>query len=224
MTAVPTPGWRRFARRLRVEQAAVSLIEFALALPLLIGFLLGGLEMANYILASNTCQRLSTMLADLVAQSGVGGEATTEAQIYDMFNAIDVSAKPYDLRARGRVVMSVIKGVAQADGTVRNEFADTTFSQQFDGGYASAAPLLGCRRSGVLPTTFGRTLSKDEVLAHVQVSYQYKPLFVPTSMSYFMGPDLITRTAVFRMRKNSFSISGDAQHPAKSNCTTANGL
>ena len=223
MTARPVPRWRRFARRLRVEQAAVSLIEFALALPLLIGFLLGGLEMANYILASNTCQRLSTMLADLVAQSGVGGEATTEAQIYDMFNAIDVSAKPYDLRARGRVVMSVIKGVAQADGTVRNEFADTTFSQQFDGGYASAVPVLGCRRTGALPT-FPRVLSKDEVLAHVQVSYQYKPLFVPTSMSYFMGPDLITRTAVFRMRKNSFSISGDAQHPAKSNCTTATGL
>ena len=205
------------------DRAAVSLVEFALALPLLAGFTLGGLEMANYILASNTCQRLATMTADMLAQSGVGGESTTEAQIYDIFNALDVSAKPYDLRGRGRVVLSVIKGVAQSDGTVRNEFADAIFSQQFGGGYVAATPLMGCRSTGALPT-FSRVLPNNEIMVHAQVTYNYKSLFVPTTLSYFAPLNSITRTATFRMRKNSFSISGDTAYPPKSNCSSASGL
>jgi Flp pilus assembly protein TadG len=213
---------RRLLRRLALDRAAVSMIEFALGMPILIGFLLGGLEMANYILASNTCQRLATMMADLVSQSGVGGESTTQVQIYDMFNAVDVSAKPYDLRNHGRVVFSVIKGKLQTNGTVRNEFAEGAYAQQFDGGFTGVAPVVGCRQTGALPA-LNRSLPADEMLVHVQVSYQYQPMILPTSISYFTGRTSFTRTAAFRMRKNQFAISGDAAHPAKSNCTTANG-
>ena len=213
--------WRA-AQRLRGNSEGVSIIEFALALPLLVGFTLGGFEMANYILASNTTQRMATMTADMVAQSGVGGVSTTEAQLYDLFYAIDVAAKPYDLRKNGRVVFSVIKGVRQSDNSVRNEWADPVYAQQFDGNYVGVPVNLGCHSSQALPT-FSRTLPPGEILAHAQVTYRYQPLFVAAGLSYFSAPLEITRTADFRMRKNRWNIINDGAHPAKGNCSTVDG-
>jgi len=206
------------------DRRGISMVEFALGLPLLVGFMLGGTELASYVLAANTCQRLATMTADLVAQSGVGGISTTEEQLYDLFQAIDVSAKPLDMRTRGRVIFTAIRGVRQADGTVRNEWADASFSQQFDGGYTSAVPLLGCRTAPTALPTYGRTLPVGEIMVHAQVSYLYQPLFSAGALSLFNAPAVITRTAVFRMRKNSWNITSNSTWPSKSRCTTANGL
>lgn len=205
------------------DRAGASLIEFGLGLPLLLGFTLGGLEMANYILALNTTQRLATMTADMLAQSGVGGISTTEGQIHDLFQALDVSARPLDMRKNGRVIVTVLRGERQADGTVRNVYADATYAQQFDGGYVAARPLLGCHSAQARPT-FSRVLPPDEIMAHAQVTYKYEPLIVPNLMSYFQAPSEITRTAGFRMRKNQFNITNDKNHPVKNNCNGIDGL
>lgn len=221
----PSPAPRRAGvlPRLARDRGAVSLIEFALAMPLLLGFALGGLEMANYILASNTTQRLATMVADMVAQTGVGGIATSEAQIYDLFQAIDVSAQPLKMRQYGRVIFTVVRAERQSDGVVRNVFADATYAQQFDGGYVAAVPKLGCHTTQTLPS-FNRVLPVGEIMAHAQVTYRYQPLLPTSVFSYFKAPLVITRTADFRMRKNQFSVSGDSAHPVKSNCTTPLGV
>lgn len=219
MTRSPNP-----LRRLAREDRGIALVEFALALPLLLGLTLGALEMSNYIIASNTVQRLATASADMLSQTGVNNISTSEAQIYDMFYALDVAAKPLDMRNRGRVILSVLKGVTQPDGSVRNEYADQVYAQQFDGGFTGAAPILGCRLTATLPT-YGRTLPANEIMVHAQVSYQYAPILGSArTLSYFSVPPVITRTAVFRMRKNMFNITNDGNHPAKSKCTTARGL
>lgn len=214
----------RLSRRLAREERGLALLEFALTLPFLLGLTLGALEMSNYIIASNTAQRLATASADMLSQTGVNNISTSESQIYDMFYALDVAAKPLDMRNRGRVILTVIKGVAQADGTVRNEFADANYGQQFDGGYIGASILLGCHSSVTLPV-YTRTLPANEIMVHAQVSYQYQPLLgSANALSYFSVPAVITRTAVFKMRKNLFNITNDSTHPWKSNCLTARGV
>ena len=60
------------ARRLLADRRGVSILEFALMLPLFLGFVLTGIEFANYVMANNRVQRLAAMSADLVAQSGTG--------------------------------------------------------------------------------------------------------------------------------------------------------
>lgn len=209
--------------RLARAERGLAMLEFALALPMLLGLTFGALEMSNYIIASNTVQRLATSSADMLSQTGVNNISTSESQIYDLFYSLDVAAKPLDMRRRGRIILTVIKGVSN-NGTVRNEFADAIYSQQFDGGYVAAAPLLGCRATVTLPV-YTRTLPANELMVHAQVSYNYLPLLGSANMlSYFSVPDVITRTAVFRMRKNMFNITNDGTHPVKSKCTTANGL
>ena len=215
-------GAARLFHFVRAE-GGMALLEFALALPMLLGLIFGALEMSNYIIASNTVQRLATASADMLSQTGIGNVSTTESQIYDMFYAMDVAAKPLDMRNRGRIILTVIKGV-QNGSTVQNQFADTIFSQQFDGGYVGANILLGCHSSVTLPI-YGRTLPANEIMVHAQVSYQYAPLLGGAKLlSYFTVPAVITRTAVFRMRKNTFNITNDSTHPPKSKCTSATGV
>jgi hypothetical protein len=212
---------RRFAR----DRRGVGFVEFALGLPLLLGFTLGGVELANFIIANNATQRLASMSADMMSQAGMNNVPMTEANIYDLFYSLDVSAQPLDMRNRGRIILTVIKGVAQSDGSVRNEFADShIYSQQFDGGLTTAVPLLGCHSTLSLPS-YRRTLPANEIMVHAQVSYLYQPVFVGVGLlSYFDVPGVITRTAVFRMRKNQFNITNDGQHPSKNICTSATGL
>jgi Flp pilus assembly protein TadG len=213
-----------FSGRLKCNDAGIALLEFGLTLPVLLGLTLGALEMSNYIIASNTVQRLASSSADMLSQTGVNTISTSESQIYDMFYALEVAAKPLDMRKRGRVILTVIKGVGQSDGSVRNEFADAIYSQQFGGGYIAATPLLGCHSTVTVPI-YGRTLPSNEIMVHAQVSYQYEPLLAGSQMlSYFSVPPVITRTSVFRMRKNIFNITNDGTHPSKSKCTSATGI
>jgi Flp pilus assembly protein TadG len=205
----------RFAR----DDRAVAFMEFALMLPVIIGLMMSGLEIANYELATNKVQRMATMLADLLAQNGDGPIAATETQVYDLFTALDVSAKPYDIRNSGRAVLTVVKGVdATGNGTITNQI----INQQFDGALTSALPLLGCATTSTTPV-YARALTKDEVMIHAQVSYQYVAMFPVRLTDVLHLPTTITRTAAFRARSKDFNVTPDATHPNKNKCTSATG-
>lgn len=209
----------RFLRARR----AVAVLEFALMLPLFLGFVLTGIETANFVLANNRTQRLAAMTADLVAQSGVGAIGVTEGQIYDLFSAIDLTANPFDLRTHGRVIISGVKGTdVNNDNVVENQF----LWQRFDGGYVAAQPLLGCARTTPLATLrSARMLPLDEILYHVQVTYNYQPVFSKLPFRWLNLTTALTRTAIFRARSSLFQTpTAEDRFPPKSNCTTANGL
>lgn len=214
---------RTLSSRLWRERRAIAMLELALSLPLFLGFVLAGLEFANWVMANNRTQRLASMTADLVAQSGVGLVGASEKQIYDLFSAIDITAQPYDLRNFGRVVISSVKGTDDdVDGVIENRF----LWQRFDGNYIAAPPLLGCARTNplaLLPA--GRVLPLDEILFHVQVTYDYQPLFSRRPFGWLNLSTAITRSATYRARSTQFQTpSPVAQFPAKSKCTTVDGL
>lgn len=212
-----------YLRRLRADQRGVGFIEFALALPLVLGFCLCGLEMASFVLQVNKAQRLATMLADLLAQQGQGNVEATEAQVYDLFAALKVSAAPIDMINNGRVVLTVAKGVdLKGDGTISNQIVD----QQFDGGLVSIPVSMGCHTNNNRVPTLNpiRTLAKDEILVHAQVTFQYKPLFLSRPFDMLNLPTTLTRTAGFRARRSDFAIQQQAGYPMKTNCFTKDGL
>lgn len=204
------------------DQRGVGFMEFALALPLVLGFCLSGLEMANCLVQINKAQRLASMLADLMTQQGQGELEATERQVYDLFAALKVSASPIDIAKDGRVILTVVQGVDLAKtGTVTNKF----LNQQFEGGLTSAEPLLGCHSELSAPTfTPARTLALDETLVHAQVTFTYRPLFFVRAFDMLDLPTTFTRTASFRARRSDFAIQPQADFPMKTNCDTASGL
>ncbi|NIJ24561.1 TadE/TadG family type IV pilus assembly protein [Sphingomonas japonica] len=200
-----------------------AFLEFGLSLPLFLGFVLTGLETANYVLANNRVQRLSAMVADLVAQSGAGSVGATERQIYDLFEAIDLTAKPFDLRRDGRIYITAVRGTdANNDRVVENRI----LWQRVDGQYVAAAAVLGCAQNTVFATLpENRLLSLDEILFHAQVTYEYEPIFSRVPFEWLDLPTAFTRVAMFRARSTSFqSPSSVNGFPPKRNCNTADGL
>ena len=71
------------------RRASVS-VELALALPMLIALLMGGVEITNYVLIHQKVERTSATIADLVAQSA----RMTENQIQSLFAATGYVMKP----------------------------------------------------------------------------------------------------------------------------------
>lgn len=200
----------------------VSALEFALVLPLFLGFALTGMETANYIMANNRVQRVASMTADLVAQSGTGRVGISEAQIYDIFSALDLTARPFDLRQHGRIVITGVKGTDNDyDGVIENRI----LWQRFDGAFVTP-PRAGCAQTSplaILPR--GRKALKDEVLFYVQVSYHYQPIIGLVPFDALSLPTSFDRTALFRARNKDFTTpSPDIRFPPKNKCTSSTGL
>lgn len=205
------------------HERAVSTVEFALVLPVFMALMGVGTELSSLLLANMKVQRLATMTADLVAQRGSSESQISEMQIYDVLSALDVAAKPLDMRNDGRIVISAVLG----EDTNSDGKADLNRIkwQRFDGALVSQQPLLGCRTTNSIATNIGRTLKPVEPLFHVQVSYRYHPIFLSGLTAGLKIPEVITRTASFRGRgalyKEVLSVEGYAP---KTNCTSATGL
>ena len=211
-----------FVQKLARDRSGLALVEFGLALPLFLGFVLSGIEMANYVMANNRTQRLTTMAADLVAQSGAGAIGTSEAQIYDLFSALDLTAQPFDLRNHGRIVITAVKGTdTNADNVVESRI----LWQRFDGKYV-VSPEVGCIQSTSLATLPGnRTLALNELLFHVQVTYRYQPVFSSAPFRMFSLPVDFSRHAMFRARSTQFQTpAADSRFPPKNKCASVTGL
>ncbi|MBN2973427.1 pilus assembly protein [Roseomonas aeriglobus] len=210
-------------KRLRDDRRGVSFLEFGLILPIFLGFTLTAIEFGNFVMATNRVQRLAAMSSDLVAQSGSGEIGVTEAQIYDLFNAFDLSAKPYDLRNFGRIVITGVQGTDNDNNSI---VENRILWQRFDGGYATIAPLVGCNQANALATLpNGRTLNLDEVMFHVQISYEYQPLFSMLPFRMASLDPAITRVSMFRARSKDFtSPVPDNRFPPKKNCSSPTGL
>lgn len=210
--------WAELAR----DRRGLAFVEFALSLPLFLGFSLAGIEFSNYVMANNRVQRLTAMSADLVAQSGTGSIGVSEGQIYDLFSALDLTAKPFDLRSDGRIVITGVQGTdTNNDNVVENRI----LWQRFDGGYVTPA-LVGCKRTSDIATLpNNRRMLLEEILFHVQVTYRYRPIFSTVPFRWLSLPVSFSRTAMFRARSREFQTpSPDSRFPPKDNCTSATGL
>lgn len=95
-------GW---LRRFRRCQRAVAAVEMALAAPVLIGLLLGTLDVGWLLLAEYKLQRASATLADLIARD----RQINERAIADSFKALAAITTPFDLGAQGRALVSSIR-------------------------------------------------------------------------------------------------------------------
>ncbi|WP_066782194.1 TadE/TadG family type IV pilus assembly protein [Sphingomonas sp. CCH5-D11] len=210
-------------RSLIADKSGVAMLEFALFAPLLLAVIMSGFELGNYAMAHNRVQRLAAMTADLVAQSGTGSVGATEGQIYDLFSAIELTAQPFDLADHGRVIITAVKGT---DNDNNGDVENRILWQRFDGAYTTAAPTLGCNLTTALATLpNSRMLPLDEILFHVQVTYNYQPLLSSYPMQWLRLEESFTRTAMFRARNKDFqSPTPSSRFPPKKNCNTATGL
>lgn len=153
--------FRAFAR----DSRGSILIELAIGLPVLVLILLGGFEASRYVLLNQKLARAASSMADLVAQA----DGITEAQISDLFTAADDTAKPFDLAADGRVIVTSVYRPTTAAAAVA--------WQRTSPGTLSVTSAIGTAgNTATLPSGF--TVRQGENVIVAEVFYAYRPVFV----------------------------------------------
>jgi Flp pilus assembly protein TadG len=90
-------------RRFLKDKSGLAAIEFAWVLPIMLGLLLGGLEITNALQADRKTTSIAASVSDLVAQTN----SLSNNQRDDIFAAADALIGPYDPAQLTVVISSV---------------------------------------------------------------------------------------------------------------------
>lgn len=151
------------AKRLGRDARGSVLIELALAVPVVTGLIIGGVELSRYAQIHQKMNRLALQMSDLVTQSG----SLRENDFTNIFGAVEHIVAPYDVNASGRVIISSVSFVA--GGTLVNW-------QRNNGGGLSVSSKVGSEGgSATLPA--GLTLQAGDELIIAEVFFSFRPIF-----------------------------------------------
>ena len=172
------PSFRHFLKSTR----AAALIELALALPVLLTFLAGTVEVGFYLMLNQKLQHTAVALSDLTTRD----EEISEGVLTDIFNAAPQIMDPFGMGERSRVFISAA-GLSD-DGD------ETVFWQRTGAG--SLAQASGVGTAGGTPTLPGDLpMRENETIVVTEVFYRYEPIFFS-----MVGDKVLRRTAFFRPR------------------------
>jgi len=190
--------------RLRDCQSGVSMVEFALALPLVMMVAAGGLECANVALAHLRVSQIATTTADTSARILTQMD---ETDIEEAFAGVDVMGNRIDFANRGRVVLSSLEPNIHTDSR-----AGQQITWQRCHGTLNVAPRYGREGAGAANATLrdglgptGRKIiaGSGTNVMFVEVTYQYQPLIYD-----ILNVGQIRYEAAFNVReRTSFAIS-----------------
>ena len=156
-------------------------VELAVAIPVLMGLLLAGIEITRYVLINQKVERTSATIADLVSQS----YGMSEPEMSSLFQASQYVMDPYDIEHEGHVVVSSISVVG---GGPR-----INWQRAYGGG--SGGSNFGVQGgSATLPSGF--EIRADESVVVTEVFYDYEPMLVQEILS----GDTLYKYAIFRPR------------------------
>ncbi len=184
--------------RLRHDEKGVALIEFAIAAPVLLLLILGGLELANYAIAHLRVNQIAMTVADNAGRVTTGID---EANIYEVFAGAEVIGQPIDFESNGRVVLSSLQHNGQNGGN-----AGQMINWQRCWGELDVAPAYGEEGDGrydsSLEDGMGATDSKivsapGTAVMVVEVTHTYQPLI---DSGYLVISDTISHEAAFNVR------------------------
>jgi hypothetical protein len=178
------PGWRRFTGFDRFcRDHGNVVVEFALALPVLLLLLLASAELGRFVLLNQKIDRVAITMSDLVSRA----ETISESDLDDIFNAAAHVAEPFDLNGRGRVVIS---SVINEDGE-----GATIAWQRAGGGSLIAASEVGTQGGAAdLPNDFA--VREGETAIVSEVFFDFEPFLSET----IVAPQVIYRRAHHRPR------------------------
>lgn len=185
MNAMTRLGMARFARDARFVRDArgVAASEFALILPVMMLLLLGSVEVGNALLLHRKVTSATQTGADLAAQA----QALDDADIANLFEAMDAILEPFPTAPAGFVLQSVIDD----DGDTIIDWVEV------DSG-AAGAP------GDEVDVPDGLVLPGGSVIV-AQVSYDYTPVFADLIIDSFT----ISDTAFLRPRRTLAVVRDD---------------
>ena len=166
------------------------MLEFAFAMPILIGLLMGGVEFARFALVNQKMERVTSFVGDFVARA----EALDETDFDDYFAAADQLGQPFDLFDAGNIIVTSVTG---------EDTGPEVLWQQIGAGQVTAPSLVGLPGDpAVLPLNFN--VDEGEGLVVTEVYFDYEPfllpLMIPSQRLYFQSVYRPRTTAILAMQ------------------------
>ena len=178
---------RRFAR----DDEGIAYLEFALALPLIIGMLLGGMEVTRYILIAQKVEKVSVTVSDVVAQSST----ISTSELNNLITAAAQVMKPYTFGANAYVIITSVYKSGTNNPVVKWQYTG--------GGSWTKASQIGIVGSTAnLPNGFNLNDKENVIVA--EVFYNYQPIF---GSNILRGSQLY-KFAIFKPRLGDLSTLG----------------
>lgn len=167
------------------NQSGVAMVEFAVALPVLLTLVYGVIEITRYILITQKVEKLAHTVSDLTAQ-------TKNATTTDLNQVLEASAhimEPYSLGANSRIIISSLYRPA---GT--SSIPNVNWCYRGAGSMTVTSAIGGL---GTVPTMPGGfTFAERENIIAAEVYYRFSPLI----NTQFFGTRTIYRAAFYKPR------------------------
>ncbi len=174
----------QFIHGFLANRQGIAVVEFALALPVLMTLFYGTIEITRYILITQKVEKLAHSVADVTAQS----QTVTLASLNQVMAAASDIMNPYTLSTNGRIIVSSLYRAAGV-------FNASVSWRYTGGGTLSAASKLGALGSTPsMPAGF--TFEERENVIAAEVFYQFSPLI----SNQFFGTTTIYRVAFYKPR------------------------
>jgi len=177
MTAARPSAFRRALAR---DTRAAVIIEFALALPILIMLFVGGLEIANLTVTHMRVNQIAISLADnasrLKQQTIGGAPQVREYDVNEAFKAAELQGTDLNLMQNGRLFLSSLETNAAGGQWIhwqRCQGVMTAYQSSYgvegDGKTGKTFPGMG-------PADERVTAEPGAAIMVAEVVYQYQPL------------------------------------------------
>ena len=169
-------------RQLWRDRNGALLVEFAIAIPILLSVTLIGTDTARMILLQQKLDRAAVTLADLTAQA----ENLDMTDMANLLTAVGRIADPYPLGPQSAIVLTSVR---KPSGT--SPIIDW---QQFSGGLSASSEIgVGSGATATLPAGF--TLLDGQTVIVAEIFYELEPLFLTE-----FGTQSLYRRAFYRPR------------------------
>ncbi len=195
---------RRPFRALRRDRRGLAMLEFALALPIVLPIGLYAIELSNYGVRQLQLSQATLALADNASRVGADTNMATqqlrEIDINEVLQGLRLQTSGLRLTTNGRVTISSLEVRDGAQwihwqrciGLKRGNGYDSSFGRAGDGGTAGTS-FRGMGRTGSLVMA-----PPNSAVIFVEVNYDYTPLI----SSYFLGDRKLQQIASFIVRDN----------------------
>lgn len=228
------PRPRGLLRRLSADNRGLALLEFAFALPIVLGIGLYGVETANLALTNMRVSQAALTLADNASRVGVDSGLATqqlrEVDINDVFAGLKRATAGWALTTRGRIVLSSLeeKGGKQIihwqrcvglknSADYKSHYGDASITDGTD----TTAANDGVETTGNLG--MGDTGAKvvappNSGVMFVEINYEYKPV---VSASWLPGGSARIKyiaSFIVRDRREFAQIYNPAPAAARATC------
>jgi Flp pilus assembly protein TadG len=206
--------------RLRQCDAGVTLVEFALILPILIFVLLMGTELAYYAAVRMQVNQIAISIADNASRIGQTDNSSVAPTVTEqnidsvMFGAMKQGAS-ISLKTRGRVILSSL----ERDATTSKQYFHWQRCQGTLTNKSAYGPQNFGLTSGTSLTGVGKNGNKLQASATssvmvVEVYYQYTPLF---NVAFINAP-AFREEAIFQIRDDRNLTAGISPGTSASAC------